>query len=131
LPSSPASLFDGKYCSRELSLKKATAQKKLTSSSPTRPSSGRGSLFTSLRFVPFETGFTAFAFFSTGRSSSSSVSSVPTTDFSGDFLALFLEAGMAAAFGVAEPFLVGVLGVEAPLLVCRPEERAPYLGRLC
>jgi hypothetical protein len=68
----------------------------------------------------------AFAFFSAGSSSLSSVSSV-AVDFSGDFLALFLEAGVAIALGVPEPFLVGVFGVVAPLLVCRPEERAPYL----
>jgi hypothetical protein len=68
----------------------------------------------------------AFAFFSAGSSSLSSVSSV-AVDFSGDFLALFLEAGVAIALGMPEPFLVGVFGVVAPLLVCRPEERAPYL----
>jgi hypothetical protein len=66
---------------------------------------------------PFAAGFEAFAFFSAGRSSLSSLSSASCTDFSGDFLALFLEAGVAAAFGVLEPFLVGVFGVVAPLLV--------------
>ena len=54
--------------------------------------SGNGSLFTFLILEPFSAGFEAFAFFSAGRSSLSSVSPAPT-DFSGDFLVLFLEAG--------------------------------------
>jgi hypothetical protein len=104
------------------------AQKKFTSASLTCPSSETCSLFTSfgLALAPLKAGVVAFAFFPAGISSPSSVSSV-AVNLSGDFLALFLEAGVAVALGVVEPFLVGVLGVVAPLLVCKPEERAPYL----